>query len=336
LGKTVPNKSESDIATMLKDEYGIHIIPIVSRMFGFVVNSFFVEKPYPTLVDVPPDQRVYLDKLQSGLGKVGYSISDVQRIIVTHPHFDHFGSARTIAETSGAEIWVSEGGARWFEDFEGEIRSEPMVRGALLFESGATNTEVQDVDEYYRRATPLARSIEPTRRLKEGDLFDLSSLVFTVTTVPGHTPWCILLHDVGYRLGFSGDFLQTVTSNPIIQRNTKILQSYNSLKSYTTSLEKIRATGLRLALPGHGEIVQDGSKKAQQILLVINERRNMILRFLKKPDQTPVEISHRLFPDLLPGRLFNAVSEVIAHLDILEESGLVHKVANHPTRFSLS
>ncbi len=333
--KAVLNKAESDTITMLKNEYGIHKIPIVSRMFGFIVNSFFVERPYPTLVDVPPDDRAYLDKLQSGLRRVGYSISDVRRIMVTHPHFDHFGAARTIAENSGAEIWVSKGGGRWFEDFEGEIHSEEISRAALLSESGANKTEIRDVDEYYRRATPLARSIKPTRRLKEGDLFELSSLVFTVTTVPGHTPWCILLHDVEYRLGFSGDFLQSVTSSPIIQRNTKILQSYNSLKSYITSLEKIRATGLRLALPGHGEIVQNGSKKAQQILLVINGRRDMILRFLEKPDQTPVEISHRLFPDLLPGRLFNAVSEVIAHLEILEEDGLIHRVGNHPARFSL-
>ena len=335
MGKTAPDNTESDVVTILKDKYGIHKIPITSRMFGFVVNSYFVEKPCPTLVDVPPDEEVYLDKLQSGLGRVGYSINDVRRIIVTHPHFDHFGAARTIAETSGAEIWASEGGTRWFEDFEGEIHSEEMVRSALLFESGATNSEVQDVDEYYCRATPLARSIKPTRLLREGDLFELSSLVFTVTTVPGHTPWCILLHDVEYRLGFSGDFLQTVTSNPIIQRNTKIMPSYNSLKSYFASLEKISASGLQLALPGHGEIIRDGSKKAQQILLVISERRNMILSFLKEPYQTPVEISHRLFPDLLPGRLFNAVSETMAHLEILEENGLIHRVANHPMRFSL-
>jgi glyoxylase-like metal-dependent hydrolase (beta-lactamase superfamily II) len=126
LGKTAPDNTESDIVTILKDKYGIHKIPIASRMFGFVVNSYFVEKPCPTLVDVPPDEKVYLDKLQSGLGKVGYSISDVQRIIVTHPHFDHFGAARTITENSGAEIWASERGVPWFEDFEGELRSEEM------------------------------------------------------------------------------------------------------------------------------------------------------------------------------------------------------------------
>jgi hypothetical protein len=114
------------------------------------------------------------------------------------------------------------------------------------------------------------------------------------------------------------------------------MQSYNSLKSYITSLEKICTSGLQLALPGHGEIIEDGSRRARQILQVISERRKTILHFLKKPYQTPVEISHRLFPDLLPGRLFNAVSEVTAHLEILEENRLIQRVSNHPTRFSLS
>ncbi len=325
----------SDMAAMLRKEYGIHRIPISSKMFGFVVNSFFVEKPLPTLVDVPPDETVYLDKVESGLRKVGYSLKDIRRIIATHPHFDHFGSARTIAGMSGAELWVLEKGASWFEDFEGQIIAEERFRREFLAEAGAKDSEVQRVDDYYRRATPLARSIRPTRYLKDGDRFELSSLLFTVTAVPGHTPWCILLHDVENRLCFSGDFLQTVTSNPLIQRSTGALRSYNSLKSYTRSLEKVSAMGLRIGLPGHGEIIENASKKARDILNVIEQRREVIIHILRDSSYTLVEIGHKLFPDLLPGRLFNAVSEIAAHLEILEEDHLVARVGKHPARFCL-
>lgn len=319
---------------MLRDKYGIHKIAVASRMFGFVVNSFFVEKPCPTLIDVPPDDRIYLDKLQAGLGKAGYSLKDIERIIVTHPHFDHFGAARTIAGMNGAEIWVGEKGIHWFLDFEKEIHAEGAARGGFLLKWGAEESEVKAVYDYYRRADPLAHSVEPAKRLREGDLFDLSTLVFTVTRVPGHTPWCILLHDVENRIAFSGDFLQTVTSNPLIQRNAKPLPSYNSLRSYIRSLEAICEAGLRVALPGHGEIIADGSGRARQILAVISRRRKAILRLLKRPGQTPVEISRRLFPDLLPGRSFNAISEIMAHLELLEEDGLVRRVGDNPVRFS--
>ncbi|OPY73699.1 MAG: Hydroxyacylglutathione hydrolase [Syntrophorhabdus sp. PtaU1.Bin058] len=319
---------------MLRDEYGIHKIAIASRMFGFVVNSFFVERPCPTLIDVPPDEQIYLDKLQAGLGKAGYSLRDIERIIITHPHFDHFGAARTIAGMSGAEIWVGEKGIQWFLDFEKEIHAEEVGRRAFLLQWGAGDDEVRVVDDYYRRANPLAKSVEPARRLREGDLFDLSTLVFTVASVPGHTPWCILFHDVENRIAFSGDFLQTVTSNPLIQRNAKPLPLYNSLRSYIGSLEAACEAGLQIALPGHGEIIADGSERARHILAVISRRRKAILRLLKKPGQTPAEISRRLFPDLLPGRLFNALSEITAHLEILEEGSLVRRVGDNPVRFS--
>jgi glyoxylase-like metal-dependent hydrolase (beta-lactamase superfamily II) len=331
---TIKQKTETDIQAILRDEYGIHKIAIASRMFGFVVNSFFVERPRPTLIDVPPDDPIYLDKLQAGLGKAGYSLRDIERIIITHPHFDHFGAARTIAGMEGAEIWTGEKGIHWFLDFEKEIYAEERTRGEFLLQSGAKDDEVRVVDDYYRRANPLAHSVEPARRLREGDLFGLSTLVFTVTRVPGHTPWCILLHDVENRIAFSGDFLQTVTSNPLIQGKAKALPLYNSLRSYIGSLEAVREAGLQITLPGHGEIIGNGSERARQILTVISRRRKAILRLLKKPGQTPVEISRRLFPDLLPGRLFNAISEVTAHLEILEEDGFVRRVGDNPVRFS--
>jgi glyoxylase-like metal-dependent hydrolase (beta-lactamase superfamily II) len=191
------------------------------------------------------------------------------------------------------------------------------------------------VDDYYDRAVPLARSVEPTGYLKEGDRFQLSSLEFTVTAVPGHTPFCILIHDTENTFGFSGDFLQGVTTSPLTQRNTDALQPYNSLKSYVSSLQKVRAMGLRVALPGHGEIIEDVSKNAGDILNVIEQRRDAIIHILEVSRCTVVEIAHKLFPDLLPGRLFNAVSEVTAHLEVLEEDRLLTKVGNQPPRFCL-
>jgi glyoxylase-like metal-dependent hydrolase (beta-lactamase superfamily II) len=336
LRKTFTGKTEPEIRKMLVDDYGIHKISIVSKMFGFVVNSFFVEKPCPTLVDVPPDHKIYLEKLQIGLKAIGYSLADIKRIITTHPHFDHFGAAQTISELSGAEVWTAHEGAYWFEHFKREIHDEEIARAEFLLEAGANYHDVQAVDKYYRPATPLARSVRLAKHLGESDLVELSTLVFTVAKVPGHTPWCILLHDTENRIGFSGDCLQTIISNPLIQRNVKTLQSYNSMKSYIASLKKIDTMGLQIALPGHGEIIENGSKKARQLLGIIQQRRIAVIDSLKEGEQTPVKISRKLFPLLLPGRLFNAVSEISAHLEMLETEGLVHKVGKHPVCYSAS
>ena len=334
LRKALTDGIRKGLRETLEHEYGIYKIPIVSKMFGFVVNSFFVEKPCPTLIDVPPDRGSYLEKLQISLKAIGYSLADIKRIITTHPHFDHFGAAQTISELSGAEVWIAHEGAYWFEHFEREIHDEEIARAEFLLEAGANYNDVQEVDKYYRPATPLARNVRLAKHLGEGDLVELSTLVFTVAKVPGHTPWCILLHDIESRIGFSGDCLQTVTSNPLIQRNVKTLQSYNSLKSYITSLKKIEAMGLQIALPGHGEIIENGSEKTRQLLGLIDKRRTAVIDALKEGAQTPVKISRKLFPLLLPGRLFNAVSEIEAHLEILEAEGFACRVGEHPARYS--
>ena len=90
---------------------------------------------------------------------------------------------------------------------------------------------------------------------------------------------------------------------------------------------------LKLALPGHGEIIWDGSEKAKEILVIIDQRREAILHFLKGAPQTAAEMSHKLFPDLLPGQLFNAISEVTAHVEILEEEGLIQRTGHYPIQY---
>jgi hypothetical protein len=50
-------------------------------------------------------------------------------------------------------------------------------------------------------------------------------------------------------------------------------------------------------------------KRIQDILSMNRSEMRDNPHILKDPRQTPVEISRRLFPDPLPGRLFNAVSE---------------------------
>ncbi|MCJ7593273.1 MAG: MBL fold metallo-hydrolase, partial [Desulfobacterales bacterium] len=137
------------LAKHLERDYGIHQIRISTPIPGFKVNIYLVESPFPTLIDAPPDQRRYLDELEAGLGRLGYSIEDIRRIIVTHPHFDHFGASKTIAEKSGAEIWVSESGATWLEDYEKELHEVARFRRRLLRQAGASALDIQHMDGYF-------------------------------------------------------------------------------------------------------------------------------------------------------------------------------------------
>ena len=319
----------------VQETYGICLIHVNLPISGAKVNIYFVEQPIPTLIDAPPEGKVYLDQLEAGLRSVGHSINNIRRIIVTHPHFDHYGSARTINERNGADIWVSQGGARWIEDYANELHREELYRKLLLKNAGVPTSEIEYVNEFYRSANRFAQSAKPTRYLSEGDRFELSSLSFTVTEVPGHTPWCILLHDTRNAIGFTGDFLlQGLNSIPLVQWTDVRSKGYKTLTSYVASLNKTKGMSLKIAFPGHGKVILNPSKTIDNLLTFIKGRRNAIHRILQKGDLTPFQVTCEIFPKLPREGLCRGVSDVMAHLEMLQDEGLAKRKDGTPIYFT--
>lgn len=318
----------------LKNKDEIHRIRCSLPIPGATVNIYFVKEPVPTLIDAPPEGTRYLEELNVGLKALGHSIGEIRRIIVTHPHFDHYGSARTLHEMNRAEVWASKRGARWIEDYERELLNEETYRALLLEKAGAPPVEINYVNAYYREANCFAHGARISRYLEDGETFELASFSFAVTEVPGHTPFCILLHDISNSLAFTGDFLPPdITSMPLVQWTDIRSQHYRPTVEYLASLKKVREMDLRVALPGHGQIILEPSKKIDGLLRLIEERRKAILAVLKKGSHTPVEIAREIFPCLPLEALFRAVSDIMGHLEMLEKEGLAKRTDRHPFRF---
>jgi glyoxylase-like metal-dependent hydrolase (beta-lactamase superfamily II) len=322
-----------DIVELLDLEFGIRPIHC-SLPIPATVNIYFVKDPVPTLIDAPPEGMKYLEELDAGLRCAGYSIKDIKRVIITHPHFDHYGLSQTICERSGAEVWVFGDGAHWIEEYEKELQNEEVYCKGLLEKAGATVPEIEEVTEYYREANCFAHGARVSKHLRGGERFRLASLAFTVTHIPGHTPFCILLHDTSNSLAFTGDFLPPdIPSMPLVQWTDIRSKHYRSTVEYLASLKKVREMDLRVALPGHGQIILEPSRKINGLLGLIDERRKAVLAVLKKGSHTPVEIVREIFPHLPLEVLFRAVSDVMGHLEMLEMEGFAQRTDKHPFRF---
>jgi glyoxylase-like metal-dependent hydrolase (beta-lactamase superfamily II) len=322
------------------------VIPVSSRIHRLeistpfpvgTVNSYFVEGPVPTLIDTPPNGRPYLDEVIEKLRILGYRIQDIDRIIVTHPHIDHCGLASTIQEMSGVEVWASAGGVGWLEDYEGELRREEEFSTAFLVGAGVPEAWVKDVlPDFFGPARAFSRSVKPSRYLSAGDSISLAGTSFTVKSVPGHTPWCILIYDPESAVGFSGDFLlKDISSNALCQRPDVASPGYKSLKAYLNSLKDVRAMNLRCIFPGHGDIIDEPSHRIDELLSFIAERRDLVLSVLALGEQTPFQMMGTLFPGLPGHQLFLAISEIMGHLEVLEDEGLALRTGHDPVRFEL-
>jgi glyoxylase-like metal-dependent hydrolase (beta-lactamase superfamily II) len=332
----IREKMTGDILGNLRERQGIHLFRISTPLPEFKVNIFFVEKPVPTIIDAPPNNAVSLDELDGELKVLGYSVDDIKIIIVTHPHFDHFGAAETIAERSGARILTTRATCSWLENFDHQCAEEERFNVTSLERAGAPEELIHYSAQYFWFMTGFARAVKPSRCLEIGETIDLGSGNFRVERVPGHTPWCIMLHNAKERIAFTGDFLlKDISSNPLIQRPWTVPNGYKSLKAYTSSLQRVADMHLELALPGHGDLIENPGERIMELLGFMDARARQIITVLREGSRLTVfDIVREVFPELSRDQLFLAVSEIFAHLEILEDLGVARRSQDLPPRFT--
>src|SRR5215216_1303156 len=91
---------------------GIHRIPLPMPSDGLkAVNVYAIENGDGlALVDTGWDHPAAVAALTSGLAAIGASIADLNTIIVTHFHADHYALAGPLREESGAPVLFPEEG----------------------------------------------------------------------------------------------------------------------------------------------------------------------------------------------------------------------------------
>jgi glyoxylase-like metal-dependent hydrolase (beta-lactamase superfamily II) len=118
-----------------------------------------------------------LDRLKAAAAQSGATI---EKILVTHGHIDHCGSAGILAEELGVPI-------------EGPHRDDIFWISRLE----------EDGTRYGVKGKPF----EPDRWLEDGDTVTVGKLVFNVRHCPGHTPGHVVFHHPESKLAMVGDVL---------------------------------------------------------------------------------------------------------------------------------
>lgn len=104
----------------------------------------------------------------------------IEKILVTHGHFDHCGGAAQLADDLGVQI-------------EG-----PHPEDMFLLEK---------LDEDGLRYGVPGRSFVPSRWLDQGDIVTVGEVEFAVHHTPGHTPGHVVFHNADSKLAIVGDVL---------------------------------------------------------------------------------------------------------------------------------
>ena len=305
---------------------------------------YFVEDDPLTLIDTGVKSRASLAALESALDELGYGVADIERVVLTHGHRDHFGLVETLRERGARlECWVHEADAPMVEDFENVVRSRLADALGLFRESGATPDVLEriDGDRFHALDQNLAegQSTRVDRALREGDRVEWKDFAVRVLHSPGHTPGHMLLEDEQAGLLFTGDqvmgqvvpraetfYLGALPDPADACRRRPRLQRLGGLRR---RLRRLRGRGDRWLLPGFGGLVRRAERTVRDTILYYDVRLQRIDRSLRhlaamSQEVTAFDLRTALFPPGEPLEQTRAqLLLLIGALDCLEQDGLV-------------
>lgn len=279
------------------------------------VNAYLLPGPPVTLVDCGPKTDQALAALRDGLARAGLTLAQVERLIITHGHVDHFGLAATVAAASGAEVYAHQAEVPKMNADRAFI--EPM-RG-FLTEAGFEPSVGDMLLEALRRYRGQFDAVIPQHLLGDGDRLPLADRTLEVLHTPGHAQGHICLWD-GEAL-ISGDLLlEEISPNPVIEFAPDGAR-LRTLPALVRSLRRVEALAPAVAYPGHGEVIVGPAPRARELLRHHAERRERLAALLGGRPWTLRELAAAWYPDLDRFNLFLGLSEVLGHLDLLEDDG---------------
>jgi glyoxylase-like metal-dependent hydrolase (beta-lactamase superfamily II) len=292
------------------------------------VNLYAIREPEPVLFDTGPAMPGAVERLAKLLGECGIEAAALRKIVLTHFHIDHVGIAVPLAERSGAAIY-----AHPVET--AQLCADHALAAfftGIMDEAGVSDDFRRLQHWQFEQIRTMGTPLKEFRPVTELATLPCGPAVLRLLHTPGHTPGSVSFWEPERRILLAADtVIEKITPNPFLAPDPAGLHGrFPSLRAYLETLERIR--GLRPAVihGGHNRPVTDYEEHYAWSLRLHRQRQEAVRSCLRHKPHTAMEVAACLFPDEARHGSFLALSEVFAHLDLLEEQGEVRREMRGP------
>lgn len=198
----------------------------------------------PVIVDT--GQHTGVEQTVALLRKQGVEPSNLQKIITTHCHTDHWGANAYLHKLSGAPVACG-----------------PLTAQILTH----YDTQAMWIDYFgIERFEPPPPS-PVSQILLPGEELTIGSYLFEVYEAPGHAPDSIALFERQHRILLCAD---TMFRNDCGVMNLKV-SGPETISHAIETLTQLQALNAAVALPGHGPIITQVNRNIKTVITILRK-----------------------------------------------------------------
>jgi glyoxylase-like metal-dependent hydrolase (beta-lactamase superfamily II) len=310
---------------------GIFEIFLPLPMRPTIINVYLIDcRGKWALIDTGMNTPDSVTTLEEAFAQIGLRLGDLDTLISTHHHIDHFGASGEIQRRSGAKVHLHQ--------FELERANRMLMFGSMAMADRpeARTFFVQHgfpIDQFSpqgMRPTWMGTAlynpaIKEVAAITDGDVVAVGERRFEVIWTPGHSPGHNVIYLRREKVLIVGDhLLPKITPHVGIYPDT----TGNPLGDFLASQLKVQPYDVELVLPAHGGVYHDHRHRANQIIEHHRYREAEMLDLVRSRPQTAYEVAQQVFggEERPVVHVMAATFETLAHLEFSCREGRARKI----------
>ncbi|QCR32747.1 MBL fold metallo-hydrolase [Lysinibacillus sp. SGAir0095] len=285
------------------------------------VNSFLVKGDRLSLFDVGPKTQDALDALKQGLKDAGYTLDDIEQVVLTHHHPDHAGWVDVFTQ---AEIIGHEYNDHFLRRTPGFMEYRTKFYREQLQLQAVPEKYLEKIVES-KEALKLYGSTPLTKFIGDGDEVPGHPGLKAIYT-PGHAQSHLIFLDESTNEVIGGDLLlDKVAANPLVEPPTDLSTLRpRALIQQQESLKLLRELNVAKVYAGHGEDIVKVNELIDKRLEKDQMRLDQLIQHVDVGSpKTVIELTLDLYPAHYRTELGLTLSKTLGYLDCLVRDGLV-------------
>ena len=295
------------------------------------VNAYLIEDSPLTLVDSGPNSAKALDELEQALAARGHAIEDIELLVITHQHIDHFGLASILARRSGAEVAALErAGAATCATTRSETELDDRFAERMMLRHGIPPTSSPRCARSRRASARGARRWRSRGRCATARSWSCATARCACCTAPATAPRTRSSTTSRRSILLAADHLIAhISSNPLLARPLEARARLRRAPPagaghlHRLAAEDTRDGPRRSCCPATAQPITDHAALIDERFRLHDRRAEKIHGLIAEQPRTAHEIAQELWGNVAVTQAYLTLSEVLGHVDLLLGDGRV-------------